>query len=131
MLRLTFISWLILLSSCMTNLKSNTVLLDYEEFGPPVVANEILGMDWWQWQEFGDSRPRKYDIKVVVYKNISLDQVKEWYPIEPDKEKDFRYLEYGKALNYLDKLIKDNVIEELTVTLVKTKNTLIDKLDGQ
>ena len=107
------------------------MLLDYEEFGPPVVANEVLGMDWWPWQEFGDSRPRKYSIKVAIYRNISLNQVKELYPVEPDKEKDFRYLEYDKALSYLDKIIKDNVIEELTVTLVKTRNTLVDKLDSK
>ncbi len=122
MLRLFYLIFLSLLLSCTTNqASSNTALFKYEEFGPPVVASEILGMDWWQWQTNGDPRPRKYDIKVVVYQGVNIDEVKKRFPVNPSLSHDYRYVEYSVAIDYLDKLIEENVIESLTAQLINTK----------
>lgn len=88
-------------------------------------------MDWWQWQEHGDSHQKTYDIKVVVYRNISLDEVKKKYPVVPEQLKDYRYAEYSKAVSYLDRLIEENVIESLTVTLKGTREKIVQQLGPQ
>jgi hypothetical protein len=120
-----------LLCSCAVGSESATALFAYEDFGPPSMSNEIIGMDWWQWQEHGDSRPKTYDIKVVVYRNIGLDAVKKKYPVVPEQLKDYRYAEYSKAVSYLDRLIEENVIESLTVTLKGTREKIVQQLGPQ
>ena len=114
-----------LLFACNTNTPSSSILiLNYDEFGPQVIAYEIIGMQWWQWQSHGDSRPRKYDIKVAVYKNTNLQTVKEKYPVIPEKEQDYRYLHYDKAMDYLNSIIKEDAIPRVTKKLKETREKL-------
>jgi hypothetical protein len=118
------------LCSCANvSVEENTSVLKYEEFGPPALANNLIGMDWWQWQSHGDSRPKKYDINVVVYKDVDLKKVKHKYPVSPKDLQDFRYVEYRKAIDYLDNAINENVIEELTQTLMNTKQKIQSTLN--
>ena len=107
----------------------HTLILDYNEFGPQVEAYELLGMQWWQWQTHGDSRPRKYDIKVVVYKGIDLETVKEKFPVNQLQEQDYRYVKYSDALQYLDKRIQEIDIPELTAKLKVTRLRIQDYFD--
>jgi len=125
----TLIFVLLTMISCVSIPNTpNTYVLNYEDFGPPVIANELIGMDWWQWQNHGDSRPKVYDIKVVVYKKITLTKAKEIYPIDPANNKDYRYIEYVDAIKYLDEHIAENVFEIVTTKLLKTKNVLVSSL---
>ncbi len=78
-------------------------------------------MDWWQWQTSGDPRPRKYDIKVIVYKDIPINDVKKMFPVTPSLYQDYRYVEYSVAIDYLDTLIEENLIESLTHKMVDTR----------
>ncbi len=83
-------------------------VFDYEDFGPQAMAWEKIGMQWWQWDNHGDSDPNyKYDIKVVVYRKIPLERIKALFPVSKTKKKDFRYFEYRDAIRYLDKQISD------------------------
>lgn len=107
----------------------HTLILDYNEFGPQVEAYELLGMQWWQWQPHGDSRPRKYDIKVVVYKGIDLETVKEKFPVNQLQERDYRYVKYSDALQYLDERIQEIDIPELTAKLKVTRVRIQDYFD--
>ena len=51
--------------------------MNYEDFGPQALSWEHIGKEWWQWQSHGDSNPNtKYDVKVVVYRDISLEEIK-------------------------------------------------------
>lgn len=119
-LQLLFLS--ALLSACSDAQQAQSMLLfDYDAFGPPAAANELIGMDWWQWEPTGDARPSAYAIKVVVYKDIDLEQVKQRYPVNAETEKDYRYVEYLAAMAYLDQMIQDNVIESLTHELIRTR----------
>jgi hypothetical protein len=66
------------------------------------MAYEALGFEWWQWQPHGDSRPREYDIHVVVYSGAMKEEVAKLYPVDPAQERDYRYISYDTALEYLD-----------------------------
>ncbi len=128
MLRVAVFFLITLLVGCSSNIHQRVVVLQYSEFGPQVIASEVIGMQWWQWQEHGDSRPRDYDVQVVVYRNTNLEEVKLIYPVIPEQSKDYRYLEYGAALRYLDEKINDNFVEAVTADLRKTRHKLISEL---
>ncbi len=125
-MKLLFIS--LLLVACVSSSNQQILIMNYNDFGPQVIASDIIGMEWWQWEVHGDSRPTSYPIKVVVYHNISLAAVKNQYPINQREGKDFRYLEYTKAIAYLDEKIEENVIDEVTDRLMETRATLIRAL---
>lgn len=114
----------LLVSGCSNAGNQNTLVLGYSDFGPQVIASEIIGMEWWQWQAHGESRPARYDIKVVVYNNIDLSEVKKAYPVNEKQNQDYRYLGKSAALKYLDEKIKENAIEQVTTTLVATRKRI-------
>jgi hypothetical protein len=87
--------------------RSQTVVLQYDDFGPQIMSYEVLGKDWYQWDPEGGDDPKKtFDIKVVVYRNISLDEVKKMYPVITQKQ-DYRYVEYKPALDLLHRYETD------------------------
>jgi hypothetical protein len=84
------------------------IVLPYSNFGPQVLAHELVGYEWYQWNSHGASDPHtKYDVKVIVYKNIPLKEVQKLYPVNKDKKKDYRYVEYNDALKYFNRHIKE------------------------
>jgi hypothetical protein len=92
-----------------------TIIFQYSDFGPQVLAHELIGFEWYQWERDGHPDPNYvYDIKVVVYKDIRLEEVKKIYPVIKAKQQDYRYVEYKEALEYLDKHIRQ--FEELRKT---------------
>ncbi|WP_157209853.1 hypothetical protein [Marinimicrobium agarilyticum] len=103
-------------------------MFDYNDFGPQVIAHEVIGMEWWQWQPHGDSRPKDYDVKVVVYRNVTLEDVKAQFPVVPEEEQDYRYLEYGTALEYLNDKISDDVSKNVTDRLKETRERVVNTL---
>lgn len=104
-------------------------VLQYDDFGPQAAAWELIGMEWWQWDSHGDSDPNtKYDIRVIIYRGISLANIKRLYPVIEEKKQDFRYLKYSKAIDYLNDNIKENIIPDVTSTLQKTKHKIVLKL---
>ena len=126
---LCFLVSFILLSCSTVGNRQTTLVLDYKEFGPQIIASEVVGMEWWQWQDHGASRPTNYPIKVVVYRNIALETVKNQYPVAQQQEKDFRYIEYASAMTYLDEKIKEDIMSDVTLVLKKTRLKLIDAFE--
>lgn len=105
---------------------SNMLVLDYHDFGVQAAAYELLGMEWWQWLPHGDSDPAtEYGIKVVVYKDVELQEVEKAYPVVPEKNQDFRYLDFDTAMRYLDAEIEENVLPEITERLQETRDKLV------
>ena len=97
-----------LIASCaITNNPSSTnfIVLDYSDFGPQEIAEELIGPNYWQWDTGHYSRPQKFDIKVVVFRDMKLDAVKAMFPIDRNNKKDFRYVEYHLAMTWYDKQI--------------------------
>ena len=129
MSRLIFLFLFTLLTSCAVHSRQEVVLLDYNDFGPQIIAQEVIGMEWWQWQEHGDSDPTVvYPVKVVVYRDIPLTEVQQRYPVEPEQRKDFRYLEYRNALRFLDEKITENMLEDVTEQLKATRKKITEQL---
>lgn len=124
MLRSLILSFIILISGCSNSINQNALVLSYSDFGPQVIASEIIGMEWWQWQSHGESRPTKYDIKVVIYNKIDIADIKKLYPVIEKQNQDYRYIEKSTALKYLDEKIKENAIEQVTNTLIATRNKI-------
>lgn len=80
-------------------------------------------------QDHGDSDPTvRYDITVAVYRNVPLAEVKAKYSVEPGLEKDVRYLEYQKALGFLDEKIAENVMKSVTERLQATRKKITAEL---
>ncbi len=87
--------------------RANALVFAYSDFGPPSLASDTIGPDWWQWDHHGNSRPATYPVNVVVYRGMPLWKVKQRYPVLQERRQDFRYLEYSEAVEYLDKAIQD------------------------
>ena len=129
MSRLAFLLLLTLLTSCSVHSQQEVILLDYNDFGPQIIAREVIGMEWWQWQDHGDSDPAAvYPVKVAVYRDIPLTEVEQKYPVEPEQKKDFRYLEYQNALRFLDKKITEDMQESVTEQLKATRKKITEQL---
>lgn len=87
------------------SISKNTLLFHYHEFGPSYIAEEILGPYIWQWDDPDNYRPGGFDIKAVVYRGVSISEVKNTYPIDPKNKQDYRYVEYTDAIKWFDKHI--------------------------
>jgi len=124
--RLLLFVLLTLLITCTNQVNQNTIVLNYSDFGPQVIASEIIGMEWWQWQSHGESRPTVNNIKIIVFREIPLNEVKELYAVNQYLQKDYRYLKYEKAINFLDSKIDANVMENVTNRLKQTRLKLIN-----
>lgn len=98
-----------LVASCVStnNISNNNyIVLDYKNFGPQAIAGELIGPHYWQWDSGHYDRPQKFDIKVVVYRDMKLDSVKAMFPVNKDEKKDFRYVRYQVAMKWHDKQIE-------------------------
>jgi hypothetical protein len=85
---------------------AESAIFDYDDFGPQVLAYETIGSQWYQWNSTGGSDPNDIDtIKVVIYWDEPLDVIKDKYPVEPRRKKDYRYLSYESAMKYIDSTI--------------------------
>lgn len=113
------------LAACKQHLPMTTAVMRYEDFGPPSMVYEWIGFDWWQWQPHGDSDPNQhYDIRIVVYRNASLEEVRRKFPVNPAALKDYRYVAYEDAIQHLEQQIEDDVMPTLTEQLRATRTEL-------
>ena len=102
---------------------AESAVFDYDDFGPQVLAYQTIGYQWYQWNRTGGSDPNDIDpIKVVVYWDEPLGAIKNKYPVEPRKKKDYRYLSYDAAMQYLDSTLSE--FPEYT-NLAKTREKLV------
>lgn len=111
-----------------STVRAGTVVFDYGDFGPQSAVYEWIGYEWYQWESHGDSDPDiKAKVKVVVYWEEELEGVKKNYPVVPGRKKDYRYLEYGKAIALLAKVISEFEAAGLdTKRLMTTRRVLKD-----
>ncbi len=117
---------LIILSAMVTVVGARELVFPYEAFGPQILAEKVIGKEWWQWESEGGDIRVKYPIKVVVYWNESIDKIRSRYPIDSKMKKDYRYLEYDAAMSYLQNAIGEMKDSNLSSkTLEKTRDTLI------
>ncbi len=131
---ITVLGTCLLLAACAAtpeHAAKDTLLLDYEDFGPQAMAHELLGMQWWQWENSGSPNPNdRYAIKVVAYKDLTRAEVERRFPVVLDKLQDYRYVPYEEAMRYLDRHIADDVIADVTARLTRTREALLATLGG-
>ena len=110
---------------------SNTIVLDYYDFGPQVMSYELIGLGKYQWNSQGPDDPNENDdVKVVVYRNISLNEVEKMYPVI-ERKQDYRYLEYKSALNLLKQYEQDpfwNEYKETKERALRTRDKILAQL---
>ncbi|HUV59856.1 MAG TPA: hypothetical protein VMW09_07060 [Desulfatiglandales bacterium] len=124
-------------------LHNQILIKDYSDFGTQAMCYDLIGYQRYQWNNDGNPDPRKeYNIQVVVYKDIDLVKVKKIYPVSKIMKRDYRYVEHNKALEYLDKQIKqikelkkiasaqkkDVVFGQLLIRLQNTKKEIVTNL---
>lgn len=111
--------------------RAGSAIFNYDDFGPQVAVYELIGFQWWQWESHGDPNPSsKPDIRVIVYWDEALDDIKTQYPVDQRKQLDYRYLEYDKAIKNLENLIQEfensgMKADDLRATLDKLKKVRI------
>jgi hypothetical protein len=107
--------------------RSSLIVLSYQELGPQVAVYELIGKEWYQWTSHSSPNPQTVDdVKVVVYRNISLAKVKEMYPVVTGKQ-DYRYLDYATAIKYLNKSAGEPYLKHLQATKQKINEQLGDR----
>ena len=123
-----------LVISC-SNSDKQILILSYDDFGPQSMAWETIGMQWWQWDNHGDSNPNtKYGIKIAIYRDIPLQEVKERFPVVKESKKDYRYIEYKTALKFLEKNIfeykeiDEQWAKDIVKRLSKTRHKVVQEL---
>lgn len=103
-----------LLSVSPARAEAELLQLRYEDFGPQVVAYELLGMQWWQWQAHGDSQPGTTPvIGVVVYRKGLRTEAKQIFPVSQELKHDWRYVACPDAQRYFDDVLSDESLEGL------------------
>jgi len=105
--------------------EAKSCVLKYQDFGPQVAVYELIGFEWWQWDTHGDSRPRHYPIKVVVYWDEDIADIRHQFPVIKEKEQDFRYLTYEKAIRHLERMIAEEVGDD---KLIKRYKKALERL---
>src|SRR6185503_18691104 len=107
------------------------MVLPYSAFGPQVMAYELIGYEWYQWNSQGPDDPATRDtVKVVVYRGVSLDHAKRRFPVVRGVA-DYRYVEYGRALRYLEAAHKQAVaydLPDLAAQVQKTRSDVLTRL---
>ena len=115
------------------------LVMEYDDFGPQVMAHELLGMEWWQWEAHGDSNPATtYPVRVVVHRGLGAAELAARYPVDPVKKIDHRYVTVERALAWLGENIaalekdaameKDPEDEALTAGLLRTLRGTRDRI---
>lgn len=99
------------LSPLLNDRSEGVFIAKYGDFGPPQLAGQLLGDKWWQWNDPENHKPVTYDVKVVVYRGVSLADVERAFPVNPALKQDYRYVEYTKADLYFTKVITDFELE--------------------
>jgi len=87
---------------------SKALVVDYKQFGPSQLSSSLLGQNYWQWQTRKEHSPTRYDIKVIIYRNMTLSEVKKRYPVDAELKQDYRYLEYPLVKTWIEQQIVKN-----------------------
>lgn len=119
------IALLLLLCNCATRIEKSTLVLEYTDFGPQAMAYKTLGPKNLQWEPNVPLLVGQGRVFVVVYRDIPLADVAQYFPSDQAKRLDYRYLQYGDALNYLDARISQNLLRKVTQRLRETRQKII------
>lgn len=107
--------------------RAGEVILPYSAFGPQAAAYGLIDMEWWQWESHGDSTDREYPIQIVVYWDQTREDTARRHPVDQGKLRDFRYVEYSKAIAHMERTIKEFKVAGLDASPVERGLTQLRK----
>jgi hypothetical protein len=100
---LILFSVLLFFTSCAVN--ERHMMLSYEDFNPAWVSEDLLSPPFWSWDTCGCGDPKEKDpISVVIYKKDLKAAIRK-YPIDEEKELDYRYLSICQANGIIDRTV--------------------------
>lgn len=83
------------------------LILEYDDFGPQVIAHELIGMGWYQWNACGSEDDNyQYHIRVVIYKDMTEEDIRAKYPSVKGTI-DYRYIQAEAAEGFLAEKIAE------------------------
>lgn len=118
----------VLCGGCASRIAKSTAVFEYADFGPQAMAYPILGPKNLQWEPEVPIMIGQGKVYVVVYRGIPVETVAKYYPQDRSRNRDYRYLQYGEALNYLDAKIERNLLRRVTERLRRTRESIINSL---
>lgn len=118
----------LLCGGCASRITKSTVVFEYADFGPQAMAYRVLGPKNLQWEPEVPIMIGQGKVYVVVYRGIPLEAVANHFPPDRSRNQDYRYIQYGEALNYLDAKIERNLLRRVTERLRRTREAIIDTL---
>jgi hypothetical protein len=106
-----------------------TLVLDYYDFGPQALSFGLIGMSWWQWEGGGSWEPGdSFDVRVVVYRGRSREEVERAYPTVRDRS-DYRLVPYEDAMDFFGVALRDPDIDgALKQELAATRGRIVAAL---
>lgn len=119
----------LLLASCASRISRSTLVLDYADFGPQAMAYKVIGPKNHQWDPHTPIPFGAEGVRVVVYRNIELEEVQQHYPVDRERHQDYRYLTHADAMDYLDARIRQNLLKRITLRLEQTRDTIRQQLE--
>lgn len=122
---------LVLCSGCASQIDKATAVFEYSDFGPQAMAYRLLGPKNLQWDPDVPILIGQGKVYVVVYRGIPVEEVERHYPQDRSRNIDYRYLQYGEALNYLDAKIERNLLRRVTERLRRTREKILLLLGSQ
>lgn len=122
---------LVLCSGCASQIDKSTAVFEYSDFGPQAMAYRLLGPKNLQWDPDVPILIGQGKVYVVVYRGIPVEEVERHYPQDRSRNIDYRYLQYGEALNYLDAKIERNLLRRITERLRRTREKILLLLGRQ
>jgi len=82
------------------------LVLEYADFGPQVMAEPLLGFEWYAWTKPGDLAPDdRFDVRVVVFDGDRRD-IEHAYPTVAGHA-DYRLVARAEAVRFLDARISE------------------------
>ncbi len=114
----------LMLTSCASRISRTTLVFDYADFGPQAMAYRLIGAKNYQWDPHAPIPFGNEGVRVVVYRNISLEEVERHFPVSPESLRDYRYVAYAEAMDYLDARIRQNLLRRITERLEQTRDQL-------
>ena len=125
MAKLVFII-LIILSACA--IKSDVIVMNYDEFGPQAMSFETIGYGWYEWNSHGSQSMD--NIKVVVYQNNKSSVLNQYQDSQSSPAIDYRFIYHQSALDYLNRNIRElsttnqfpDIISQLKLTKQKIES---------
>ncbi len=85
----------------------HVIVLKYDDFGPPSLGGELIGVSWYQWDTHGyEEDDFECNIRVLVFDGISEEEVRSQYPSMVGVV-DYRYVNRKDATAFLKQKIEE------------------------